>query len=75
MAGGIVREIDQHWPAGRFEQLQGSPQDAGLKGGITWDTERSPNSKGTQRARGGVILTVCSRTRLIWVVGTPSPSR
>ena len=34
-----------------------------------------PSSKGTHSARGGLILSVCSRIRLIWVVEIPSSSR
>src|SRR5262249_40436741 len=40
-SGSVVREIDQHGPARGFEQLQGSAQDACLKGRITWGSERS----------------------------------
>ncbi len=34
------------WPARYFEQLQGSAQDACLKGRITWDPERSSQFEG-----------------------------
>lgn len=34
-----------------------------------------PNSKETHRARGGLMISVCSRMRLICVVGTPSSSK
>src|SRR5262249_58546038 len=45
-SGSVVREIDQHWPAGCFKQLQGSSQDACLKGRITWCPQRSSQFEG-----------------------------
>src|SRR5205807_2455985 len=44
--GGVVREIDQYRPAGRFEQLQGSPQDTCLKGRVTWRPQWSSQFEG-----------------------------
>ena len=60
-------------PAWSLEEVQGRFDHPVLESGVIRDYKRTPELEGhPQSARGGLIFSVCSRMRLICVVGTPS---